>query len=92
MLVEVSDSGIGIPVAELPAVFDEFYRASNARAVERDGTGLGLSMAKQVVERHGGRIGIESEEGRGTRVSFSLPRRPSVDGLRIPAPGAAGVR
>ncbi|MCK5596186.1 MAG: HAMP domain-containing histidine kinase [Candidatus Eisenbacteria sp.] len=87
VLVEVSDSGIGIPASELPAVFDEFYRASNARAVEREGTGLGLSMAKQVVERHGGHIGIESKEGRGTTVTLALPRRPSAQGLRVQTPG-----
>lgn len=74
ILVEVSDTGIGIPGEELPKVFNEFYRAANARKVERDGTGLGLSMAKQVVERHRGEIWIESEEGKGTRISFTLPK------------------
>ena len=74
ILVEISDTGIGIPEEELPEVFNEFYRASNARRVERDGTGLGLSMAKQVVERHSGEIWIESEEGKGTRISFTLPK------------------
>ncbi len=74
ILVEISDTGIGIPGGELPKVFNEFYRAANARKVERDGTGLGLSMAKQVVERHRGEIWVESEEGKGTRISFTLPK------------------
>ncbi len=76
VLVEIADRGIGIPEDEIPRVFDEFYRATNARAAERDGTGLGLSMARQVVERHGGEIWIESREGRGTTVSMRLPRNP----------------
>ncbi len=76
VLVEIADRGIGIPADEVPKIFDEFFRARNARAIERDGTGLGLSMAKQVVERHGGEIWIESGEGRGTTVSVRLPRNP----------------
>ncbi len=75
--LEIRDEGIGIPVDDLPRVFDEFYRATNAKRVERDGTGLGLSMARQVIERHGGSIRIESEEGRGTAVTLVLPRRSS---------------
>ncbi len=76
VLIEIADTGIGIPKDELPKVFDEFYRATNARKAERDGTGLGLSMARQVVERHGGRIWAESEEGKGTTISFTLPKNP----------------
>ena len=72
-LVEIIDTGIGIPQQELPRVFEEFFRATNARKVEKDGTGLGLSIAKQIVERHGGKIGIESHENRGTRIWFTLP-------------------
>jgi signal transduction histidine kinase len=73
-LVEVSDTGIGIPQHELPNVFDEFYRASNARKIERDGTGLGLPIVKQIVERHNGRIGVESEEDHGSKFYFTLPK------------------
>ena len=50
VLIEVADTGIGIPQDELPNVFDEFYRATNARKVEKDGTGLGLTIAKQIIE------------------------------------------
>ncbi|MBU3912342.1 MAG: hypothetical protein KKD90_07155 [Candidatus Omnitrophica bacterium] len=74
ILIEIKDTGIGIPRAELPKVFDEFYRASNAREIEKDGTGLGLSIAKQVVERHNGKIWVESEEGKGTTFFITLPK------------------
>ncbi|MCX5636517.1 MAG: HAMP domain-containing sensor histidine kinase [Planctomycetota bacterium] len=75
ILVEIADTGIGIPEDEFDNVFDEFFRASNARKVERDGTGLGLSIAKQTVERHGGKIWVDSQEGIGTKISFTLPKR-----------------
>ncbi|MDD5326641.1 MAG: HAMP domain-containing sensor histidine kinase [Phycisphaerae bacterium] len=74
VLVEISDTGIGIPASEIDKVFDEFYRASNARKVEREGTGLGLSIAKQTIERHGGKIWAQSREGAGTKISFTLPK------------------
>jgi two-component system sensor histidine kinase VicK len=70
--VSIKDDGIGIPEDELPKIFDEFYRASNAKAVERDGTGLGLSIARQIVQRHGGQIWAQSQLGQGTTVSFTL--------------------
>ena len=76
VLVEISDTGIGIPWEELPKVFDEFYRATNARKIEEDGTGLGLSISKQIVERHGGRIWVQSNEGPGTTFRFTLPKTP----------------
>lgn len=74
VLVEIIDTGIGIPKDELCHVFEEFYRGSNARKIEKDGTGLGLSIASQIVERHDGKIGVESEEGKGTRLWFTLPK------------------
>ncbi len=74
VLVEISDTGIGIPQEELPKVFDEFYRATNAKRIEKDGTGLGLSIAKQIIERHGGRIWVESNESSGTTFRFTLPK------------------
>ena len=74
VLIRISDNGIGIPKKELPDIFNEFYRASNAKELERDGTGLGLSMAKQVVERHHGRIWVDSEEGKGSTFSIILPK------------------
>ncbi len=74
ILVEVIDTGIGIPREELPKVFDEFYRAANAKKFEKDGTGLGLSIVKQIIERHGGKIRVDSREGIGTKFSFTLPK------------------
>ena len=75
MLVEISDTGIGIPQEEQPKIFREFYRATNAKEIERDGTGLGLSIVKYIVERHGGKIQVESKEGCGTTFKLILPKR-----------------
>jgi signal transduction histidine kinase len=72
--VDISDTGIGIPADELESIFDEFFRASNARKSEKDGTGLGLSIVKQIVERHGGKIAAQSEEGQGTTFIITLPK------------------
>ncbi len=74
VLIEIADTGIGIPQKELPRIFEEFYRASNAKEVERDGTGLGLSIAKHVIEMHNGKIWVESEEGKGSKFSIELPK------------------
>ena len=74
VLIEIKDTGIGIPQEELPNIFDEFFRASNALKLERDGTGLGLSIARHIVERHGGQIDVESRLGEGTTFSLRLPR------------------
>jgi signal transduction histidine kinase len=69
--ITVQDSGIGIPSVDLPRIFEQFFRAGNASALA--GTGLGLAGVRQIVEQHGGSVGIESEEGRGTRVTVRLP-------------------
>lgn len=69
----VSDTGSGIKGEDLPFVFERFYRTEHARERATGGAGIGLSVAKSLVEAHGGRIWAESEEGRGTRVSFTLP-------------------
>jgi len=75
--IKIVDTGIGVPEAALPHIFQEFYRADNARAVERDGTGLGLAFAKQVVERHGGRIWVENNSNGGSTFTFTLPNHPA---------------
>ncbi len=72
--IEISDTGIGIPENELENVFEEFFRASNAKKREKDGTGLGLSIVKQIIERHGGTISVRSQEGQGTTFSVVLPK------------------
>ena len=72
--ISVQDSGIGIPAADVPYIFDRFYRADESRARKSGGTGLGLSIAKWIVERHNGRIEVLSRQGFGTRMSIILPR------------------
>jgi signal transduction histidine kinase len=69
----VHDTGIGIGVADLPHIFDRFYRSDKARARETGGSGLGLAIVKGIIDAHGGRIWAESELGKGTKVIFSLP-------------------
>jgi len=73
LVVEVSDTGEGIPSDKLNHVFDRFYRADSSRSAD-GGSGLGLSIAKELVEAHGGEIWIDSEQGKGTTVGFSLPK------------------
>jgi signal transduction histidine kinase len=78
IITEISDSGIGIPKEDLPRVFDEFYRASNVPRDVKSGSGLGLSIAKQIVEDHKGKIWITSELGVWTKFTFILPKNPQV--------------
>jgi PAS domain S-box-containing protein len=70
---EIRDSGIGIPKDDLDKLFRKFYRAGNAVAVETEGTGLGLYLVRLIVERFGGKIWCESEEGKGATFTFTLP-------------------
>ncbi len=73
VVVEVADTGIGIPAAEQDALFSRFFRASNATALAIPGTGLGLMIVRTVVELHGGELQVRSVEGEGTTVSVRLP-------------------
>jgi len=73
IVVEISDTGIGIPQDEQPRIFEEFYRASNARAIEHEGDGLGLSLVKRVIDLHGGTINFASQLGCGTTFHIILP-------------------
>ena len=72
-VLAVSDTGIGIPGPQLGAVFDGFFRAGNAPVLSRGGFGLGLYVTRAIVERHGGRVRVESVEGRGSTFYVELP-------------------
>ena len=78
----VADSGVGIPRAAQARLFERFYRADNAVAMEVEGTGLGLHLVRLIVEQAGGRVWCESEEGRGAVFSFTLPA--AKEGVPVP--------
>jgi signal transduction histidine kinase len=71
--VSVSDSGEGIPAEDLPNIFERFYRVDRSRARTTGGSGLGLTIARRLVEAHGGKITVKSKLGKGSRFSFTLP-------------------
>jgi len=73
VLVSVRDTGTGIPAEDLPHVFERFYRADRSRARATGGSGLGLTIARQIVEAHGGQIWAQSWLGAGSTFAFSLP-------------------
>lgn len=73
MVLEVEDTGPGIPKEELPKLFQRYARAKNAQTRGVSGTGLGLFISKHIVEAHGGRIEVESEEGKGSLFRVILP-------------------
>jgi two-component system phosphate regulon sensor histidine kinase PhoR len=72
-VIQVDDTGEGIPAAELPRVFERFYRVDKARARQTGGTGLGLAIVRHVAEAHGGTVRVESELARGTTFTVTLP-------------------
>lgn len=76
ILVTVADTGEGIPAEHLPHVFERFYKVDPARSRRASGAGLGLAIAKEMVELHGGKIWVESEVGRGSKFTFTLPLAP----------------
>ncbi len=73
VIVEVQDTGIGIALEDQGNLFQKFYRVRNAQTEGVEGTGLGLAIVRSIVERHSGRVGVESEPGRGSTFSFALP-------------------
>lgn len=73
VLFTVKDTGIGVPKAEQEKLFAKFYRAANARVQRPDGTGVGIYLAKKVIDAHGGKIVFESTEGKGSTFGFRLP-------------------
>lgn len=74
-LIQVEDTGAGIPEEDLPFVFERFYKADKARTRGRAGTGLGLSIAKNIVQAHGGIIKVQSRLGHGTVFFFTIPKK-----------------
>ena len=87
--IEVVDTGVGIDAAELPRIFDRFYRGSEANEARSTGSGLGLAIVKSIVDMHHGTIAVESRVGRGTRFVVTLPRDPrEVTEVQPPPPDA----
>lgn len=78
-VIEIADTGLGIPSADIPFVFDRFYRVDKARSREMGGTGLGLSIAREIVEGHGGEIDVQSVVDVGTTMTIYLPLESSED-------------
>ncbi|MBF8258253.1 MAG: sensor histidine kinase response regulator, PAS and PAS [Actinobacteria bacterium] len=85
----VSDTGIGIKAEDMAKLFTEFTQLESTYTKKYEGTGLGLALTKKLVELHGGRIWVESEEGKGSRFFFTLPCRPELFPEDIPAPEPA---
>jgi signal transduction histidine kinase len=77
VVTSVRDTGIGIPERELERIFDKFYQINNTSTRRYGGTGLGLAITKNLVEMHGGTLGVESTEGLGSAFTFVLPRVPA---------------
>jgi two-component system, OmpR family, sensor histidine kinase VicK len=84
----VTDSGPGIAADAREQIFDRFFRADQSRARTVGGSGLGLSISREIAHAHGGRLWVDSEEGRGSAFSLALPR--FADGAREQPVGAEG--
>jgi signal transduction histidine kinase len=82
-VLAVADTGVGIPAADRERVFERFFRTEIAMQHAIQGTGLGLTITKAIVEAHNGTIAVDSEEGGGSTFTVRLPLQP------VPAPGTA---
>jgi signal transduction histidine kinase len=83
--IEVRDTGVGIDAAELPRVFDRFYRGSRANEARGSGSGLGLAIVRSIVDMHAGQVSVESRLGAGSTFVVTLPRDPRADTEETPA-------
>lgn len=77
VVIQIADTGVGIPSQDLPRIFERFYRVDKARSRQVGGTGLGLSIVRHVVERMQGQVSVESQLGRGSTFTLSLPAAPT---------------
>ena len=78
ILISVKDTGVGIPVEQINKIFTKFFRAENAIKIAPEGSGLGLFIARNIIQRHGGDIWAESELNRGTTFYFTIPTDPTL--------------
>jgi signal transduction histidine kinase len=94
--ITVSDTGIGIDAAELPRIFDRFFRGSRATEARGSGSGLGLAIVRSIVEMHGGSVTVESRLGVGTTFRVTLPPNPrppiSSDSQRVAETSPPGAQ
>ncbi len=79
VIIEVRDTGIGIPKSDLPRMFERFYKLDRARTRGRGGTGLGLAIARHIVQAHDSRLWATSKEGKGSSFYFTLPAAPPAE-------------
>lgn len=89
--VSVADTGAGIPSADLPHIFERFYRVDKSRTRATGGSGLGLTIAKRLAEAHGGRIEVESAVGQGSTFTVVLPHKAPPPASPLPTTGANPV-
>ena len=78
LMITVTNTGPGVAEAEIPKVFDQFYRVEESRSLRYGGSGLGLAIVKRIVELHGGKVKFESQQGDWTRVTVRLPRHRAI--------------
>ena len=77
-MIHVEDSGIGIPQEDLNRIFERFYRTDKSRNRKTGGAGIGLTIVKNIVQAHRGKISVQSEEGKGSRFTIVLPKASSL--------------
>ena len=89
--IDVTDTGVGIDPAEMPRIFERFYRGSRANEARGSGSGLGLAIVRSIVDMHGGTVTVESGPGKGSRFSVHLPREPRPGPAERPVPTEVNV-